>query len=80
MKIEIGVYEAMARLLELLQEVRAGKRFTITNRGQAVADPVPSQGSKRRDKSAAVAKFQTFIRKHPVDKKTRIQDLRSEGR
>jgi prevent-host-death family protein len=33
MKIEIGACEARTRLPELLRQVKAGKRFTITNRG-----------------------------------------------
>ena len=40
MKTEIGAYEAKTRLPELLRAVKAGKRFTITNRGQAIADLV----------------------------------------
>ncbi len=80
MKIEIGAYEAKTRLPELLQQVRAGKRFTITNRGQAIADLIPSRSAKRRDKAAAVAKFQMFIRNHPVEGKARIRDLMAEGR
>jgi prevent-host-death family protein len=80
MKIEIGAYEAKTRLPELLQQVRAGKRFTITNRGQAIADLVPSRSIKGRDKAAAVEKFQAFMRTHPVEKKARIRELIAEGR
>jgi prevent-host-death family protein len=36
--IDIGAYEAKTKLPELLREVQAGKRFTITNRGKAVAE------------------------------------------
>ena len=38
MKIEIGSYEAKTKLPELLRQVKTGKQFTITNRGEAVAD------------------------------------------
>lgn len=80
MKIEIGAYEAKTRLPELLQQVRAGKRFTITNRGKAIADLVPSRASTVRDKAGAVAKFQDFLRRHPVAKKADVQALKAEGR
>ena len=40
MKIEIGSYEAKTKLPELLRQVKAGKSFTITNRGEAIADLV----------------------------------------
>ena len=43
MKTEIGAYDAKTRLPELLRQVKAGKRFTITNRGAAiVAAPPPT--------------------------------------
>ena len=38
MKTEIGAYEAKTKLPELLRQVKAGKQFTITNRGEAIAD------------------------------------------
>jgi hypothetical protein len=34
MKTEIGAYEATTHLPELLRQVKAGKRFTITHRGE----------------------------------------------
>lgn len=34
MKIEIGAYEAKTELPELLRQVQAGQRCTITNRGK----------------------------------------------
>lgn len=80
MKIEIGAYEAKTRLPELLQQVRAGKRFTITNRGQAIADLIPSRAAKGHDKAAAVAKFQAFIRTNPVTRKANVRNLIAEGR
>jgi len=80
MKIEIGAYEAKTRLPELLRQVRAGKQFTITNRGKAVADLVPCETGKPRDKVAAIEKFISFIRKNPVRKAGDIKALIEEGR
>ena len=38
MNLEIGSYEAKTKLPELLRGVQAGKRYTITLRGEPVAD------------------------------------------
>jgi len=40
---EIGAFEAKAKLSEILRKVEQGERFTITVRGRAVADVVPSK-------------------------------------
>jgi prevent-host-death family protein len=43
---EIGAFDAKTRLSEILRKVEKGERFTITVRGKAIADVVPTQ---RRD-------------------------------
>jgi prevent-host-death family protein len=79
MKIEIGSYEAKTKLPELLRQVKAGKSFTITNRGEAIADLVPSAGAKMKDKIAAVKKLKAFMLDNPVHG-VNIKDLIEEGR
>lgn len=39
---EYGVYEAKTKLPDLIKRVQQGERVTITNRGEPVADLVPS--------------------------------------
>jgi prevent-host-death family protein len=80
MKTEIGAYEAKTRLPELLRQVKAGKRFTITNRGKAVADLVPSESVKPRNKPAAVEKFMAFMRDNPVHGAVNIREFIVQGR
>jgi prevent-host-death family protein len=80
MKIEIGAYEAKTKLPELLRQVRAGKQFTITNRGEAIADLVPSASAKHKDKAAAVEKFKAFMRKNPIRGVVNVKALIAEGR
>lgn len=80
MKTTIGAYEAKTRLPELLRLVRAGKRFTITNRGKAVAELVPAARAHPRDKAAAVERFRAFLRQHPVRKGANVRSLIDEGR
>lgn len=53
-------------LPELLRQVKAGKSYTITNRGEAIADLVPSAGARRKDKVAAAEKLKAFMRADPV--------------
>ncbi len=79
MKTEIGSYEAKTKLPELLRQVKAGKSFTITNRGEAIADLVPSSGLRTKDKSAAVEKIKAFILENPV-RGVNIKELIEEGR
>ncbi len=80
MKTEIGSYEAKTKLPELLRQVKAGKSFTITNRGKAVADLVPSGGERLKDRAAAVERMQEFIRTRGRIKGVNIKELIEEGR
>ena len=79
MKIEIGSYEAKTKLPELLRQVKTGMSFTITNRGEAIADLVPSQGVRLIDKIAAVERLKTFMLAEPV-RGVNIKALLEEGR
>ena len=79
MKTEIGSYEAKTKLPELLRQVKTGKSFTITNRGEAIADLVPSSGLKPKDKAAAAEKLKAFMLADPVPG-VDIKELIAEGR
>ena len=79
MKIEIGSREAKTRLLELLRQVKAGRSFTITDRGEAIADLVPSAGAKAKNKAAAVSRIRAFMLKNPV-RGVNVKELMEEGR
>lgn len=79
MKIEIGSYEAKTKLPELLRQVKAGKSFTITNHGTAIADLVPSSSAKVKDKITAAEKLKAFMHADPV-RGVDIRALIEEGR
>jgi prevent-host-death family protein len=79
MKTEIGSYEAKTKLPELLRQVKTGKSFTITNRGEAIADLVPSLGARAKDKVAAAEKLKAFMLADPV-RGVNIKALIEEGR
>ncbi len=50
----IGSYDAKTKLPEILRRVEAGETFTITNRGKAVADLIPSRSSSREKTKQAI--------------------------
>jgi prevent-host-death family protein len=74
----IGSYDAKTKLPEILRRVQNGETFTITNRGKAVADIVPSQSKSRLKANAAVASI-LKIKKHRVSDLT-LSELKTEGR
>lgn len=80
MNIEIGSYEAKTKLPELLRGIRAGNRYTITLRGEAVADLVPAEGNKGTDAIAAVDEMLSFMQAHKPVGGVDIKALINEGR
>ena len=52
MATQIGLFEAKTKLSELIRKVEAGERFTITVRGKAVADVIPTETNSTLDYSA----------------------------
>lgn len=54
MNIEIEASEAATRFLELLRSVQAGRRYTITSQGEALADLVLSEKARKSNTVAAV--------------------------
>ena len=79
MKTEIGSYEAKTKLPELLRQVKTGRSFTITNRGEAIADLVPTAGAKVKDRVLAVKKIKAFMQSEPV-RGVNITQLIEDGR
>ena len=79
MNLEIGSYEAKTKLPELLRGVQAGKRYTITLRGEPVADLIPAEG-KQADAAAAVDAMRKFMRVAPAVDGIDLKALINEGR
>ena len=81
MTTEISAYDARRRLLEVLRQVKLGKRFTITDRGEAIAVLVPSEVARPADAGAAIDRFLEFLRENPVASHgTSVKALIEEGR
>jgi prevent-host-death family protein len=76
---EIGSFDAKTKLPELLREVERGRRFTITLRGRAIADLVPTAGASRREAAVAVTRMQAFAPVRGV-KDADVADWIAQGR
>lgn len=61
MNLEIGSHEAKTRLPELLRGIQAGNRYTITLRGEPVADLVPAESCKGGNAAAAVEQMRQLM-------------------
>lgn len=79
MSIEIGSFDAKAKLSELLREVQRGQRYTITLRGRPVADLVPSDSAARQDIHAAIEAMRSIRKVRGVSEET-VAEWIAEGR
>lgn len=80
MNIEVGSYEAKTKLPELLRGIQAGNRYTITLRGEAVADLVPAQGRKNLDAVLAVDDMLALMQAQKSGVGMDLKALIDEGR
>ena len=80
MSIEIGSYEAKTKLAELLRGVQRGNRYTITLRGEAVAELIPADASQKQAVAAAVSHMQQFMESHSPMPDIDTKALTEEGR
>ena len=76
---EIGAFDAKTRLSEILRKVDLGERFTITVRGRAVADVVPTQARNQRAIDEAVEQLLAMPKISGVSAET-IKEWIEEGR
>jgi prevent-host-death family protein len=76
---EIGAFDAKTRLSELLRKVEQGERFTITLRGRAVADIVPSQLKNRQRATEAVGRLLAMPKIEGISPET-VKSWIEEGR
>ena len=56
----VGVFQAKAKLSELLDQVERGAEVTITRHGHPVARLVPAKEAAEADRSQAAATMRTF--------------------
>lgn len=63
----IGTHETKTHLADVLRRVRQGEGFTITQRGEPVADLVPAGAGARRSSTAAAQRMRRFMQDAPED-------------
>lgn len=79
----IGSYEAKTHLSDVLRRVRSGQGFVITQRGEPIADLLPTGSSTRRAGVQAAVAMQRFMAEIPLcenGKGVDIPSLIREGR
>lgn len=79
MNKEVGSYEAKTKLPAMLRGVQAGKRYTITLRGEPIADLVPAESNKGAGTAAAVEQMLQFMQTSPAGSLD-VRKLIDEGR
>ena len=80
---KVQLFEAKARLSELVDRAEAGREIVITRRGRAVARIVPARpGGRRRevDRDAIVDEIEAFARTVKVKRHFNLRHLIEEGR
>jgi len=75
---EYGVYEAKTKLAELIKQVQQGERVTITNRGEPVAELVPSATRGVQQRKEAIAAIKA-MRTGSIDQ-AQFAEMRGRGR
>ena len=76
----IGTYETKTHLAEILRRVGAGQGFTITQRGEPVAELLPTGSSAHRVGAEAASRMRRFMREAPQGAPVDIKALMNEGR
>jgi len=59
----LGIYDARARLSELIERVQSGEEVVLTRHGEPVARLVPEKQQRRRSRAATVKRIRTLARK-----------------
>ena len=80
---KVQLFEAKARLSELVDRAEAGRETIITRRGRAVARIVPArQGGRRREinRDAIVDEIEAFAKTVKVKRRFNLRELIEEGR
>ena len=79
---KVQLFEAKARLSELVDRAEAGKETVITRRGRAVARlvPEPSKGGREVDRDAIMDDIEAFAKTVKVKRRFNLRELIEDGR
>lgn len=78
--VEVGTYEAKARLSELLDKVEAGETVVITRHGRAVARLVAEPELREARVRATIDRMLEERRSRPAMSSDEVLTMRDEGR
>lgn len=73
----VGIYEAKARLSDLVDQVSRGKEVTITKHGKVVAKLVCARPEKKSNRAAAIDEILAFSKTIKPKKKLTLRELRA---
>jgi prevent-host-death family protein len=76
----IGIYDAKARLSELIGRVEAGYAVTITRHGRPVAKLVPVRQARHPDRSALMDEIAAFSKTVRLKKRFDLRKVAEWGR
>ena len=80
---KVQLFEAKARLSELVDRAERGREIVITRRGRAVARIVAMRPGGRRhevDRNAIVDEIEAFAKTVKVKRRFNLKDLIEDGR
>ena len=79
---KVQLFEAKARLSELVDRAEAGKETVITRRGRAVARLVPARSRSRHevDRDAIMDDIEAFAKTVKIKRRFDLRALIGEGR
>ena len=79
---KVQLFEAKARLSELVDRAEAGQEIVITRRGRAVARLVPARAKGKRevDRDGIMDDIEAFAKTVKVKRAFDIRELVAEGR
>ncbi len=77
----VGIFEAKARLSELVARAELGRETTITRNGKVVARLVPAAGAHRKNPNTAVIdRIAAFSKTLKIKGRVNIRELIEDGR
>lgn len=79
---KVQLFEAKARLSELVDRAEAGRETVITRRGRAVARLVPERSERGRevDRDAIMDDIEAFAKTVKVKPRVNLRELIEDGR
>jgi prevent-host-death family protein len=75
----IGIYDARAKLSELIDRVQSGEEVVLTRHGEPVARLVPEKARRKRSRAAAVVRIRALARRLNI-RDVDVRNLIEEGR